>query len=333
MRALTCTGVEAFDYGDAPDPEVPEGHALVKIAASGICGSDMHAYLGHDERRPTPLILGHEAAGIVVSGPDAGRRVTINPLVTCGSCLACLTGRSNLCAERQILSMPPRQGTFAEYVAVPSRNLVTVPDDFPLEKAALAEPLACGWHGAKRAIEVAGPPVALRCLAIGGGAIGFAAALSLRAMGARDITILEPNQVRADYLRDRCGETVLAPDHLAEGDSFDIIIDGVGYAATRELASARARPGGVIVHIGLGEATGGLDIRRMTLQEITFIGIYTYTAADFRDTAQAMFEGRLGDLNWILTRPLTDGARAFQDIRAGIPAEPKTVLLPEGAGA
>jgi len=106
------------------------------------------------------------------------------------------------------------------------------------------------------------------------------------------------------------------------------VIDGVGYAATRKTASAHTRPGGVIAHIGLGENTGGLDIRRMTLQEITFIGTYTYTAEDFRRTAQAIFDGRLGPLDWTESRPLAGGQAAFADIRSGKTASPKIILKP-----
>jgi len=102
----------------------------------------------------------------------------------------------------------------------------------------------------------------------------------------------------------------------------------VGIAATRAQASAHARPGGVIVHIGLGQSEGGLDIRRMTLQEITFIGTYTYSAQDFRDCAQAMFDGRMGPLDWVEHRPLAEGARAFADIRAGRAIRPKILLTP-----
>jgi threonine dehydrogenase-like Zn-dependent dehydrogenase len=84
-----------------------------------------------------------------------------------------------------------------------------------------------------------------------------------------------------------------------------------------------------MLHIGLGEDTGGLDVRRMTLQEITFIGTYTYSAQDFRDTAQAMFDGRLGPLDWVESRPLSDGAHAFQDILNGRVAAPKIILKPD----
>ena len=102
----------------------------------------------------------------------------------------------------------------------------------------------------------------------------------------------------------------------------------MGFEATRAAASAAARPGGVIVHIGLGSGKGGLDVRRMTLQEITFIGTYTYSQADFRGTAQAIFDGRLGALDWPEIRPLSDGARAFTDIKAGRAAAPKIILKP-----
>jgi threonine dehydrogenase-like Zn-dependent dehydrogenase len=297
--------------------------------ASGICGSDMHAYLGHDARRPAPLILGHEAAGIVVGGSKDGRRVTINPLVTCGQCNNCRAGRTNLCADRQIISMPPRPGAFADYVAMPDDNLVTVPANVTLEQAALAEPLACGWHGVRLGLAAGvkdGHTV--RGLAIGGGAIGLGAALSMKAQGIRDVTIVEPNATRRAFLVEKCGFPVIAPTELADDDSFDLVVDGVGFAATRATASARARPGGVIVHIGLGEDTGGLDIRRMTLQEITFIGTYTYTAEDFRQTAAAIFDGRLGPLDWLDQRPLSDGAASFGEIRSGKSPAPKIILTP-----
>ena len=105
-------------------------------------------------------------------------------------------------------------------------------------------------------------------------------------------------------------------------------MDAVGYRATRALASEFTEPGGVIVHIGLGEDTGGLDVRRITLQEISFIGTYTYTAQDFRDTAAAIFDGRLGPLDWCEARGLSEGWQAFQDLRAGTVAAPKIMLDP-----
>jgi threonine dehydrogenase-like Zn-dependent dehydrogenase len=123
---------------------------------------------------------------------------------------------------------------------------------------------------------------------------------------------------------------VATPDEITAEDpgGYDLVIDGVGFAATRAAASRAARPGGVIVHIGLGDASAGLDIRRLTLQEITFIGAYTYSPRDFQDTAAAIFDGRLGSLDWAEQRPLEDGATAFTDILAGRAAAPKIVLRP-----
>ena len=324
MKALVYDGVETLNYREMPHPVVADEEHLVRISAVGICGSDMHAFLGHDERRPAPLILGHEAAGIVESGPLKGRRVTVNPLVTCGKCTYCTSGRDNLCVTRQIISMQPRQGAFAQFITMPESNLVTVPDHISFEKAALAEPLAVSWHAARIAIEALHPAMERSAIVIGGGAIGLAAALALKAMGLSDVKIIEPNDTRRDFLVEVCGQSV---DPKANG-SASIVVDAVGYLATRAVASEMVTPGGVIAHVGLGDNAGGLDIRRITLQEITLVGTYTYTSQDFKDTCTALFDGRLGSLDWLEVRPLASGASAFNDIRSGKSAVPKIILNP-----
>lgn len=327
MKALVYTGEKSLDYRTVEDPKPVAGDALIRVKASGICGSDMHAWAGHDERRPAPLVLGHEAAGEIVGFGGAVRRVTVNPLVTCGECEACTTGRDNLCASRQIISMPPREGAFAELLAMPESNLVNVPDHVALESAALCEPLACGWHAVRLARATLGGDLAqVSCLVLGGGAIGLGAALAFRAQGGSDVTIVEPNTSR----RERIMDTEDFKCHSAADDNSapDLVIDAVGIAPTRASASKLVRPGGLIMHIGLGTSEGGLDVRRMTLQEITFIGTYTYTMADFRSTADAIFSGKLGKLDWIDKRPMKDGARAFKDIASGRCAAPKIILQP-----
>ena len=332
MKALVYRGEKCLEYADVAEPQPDGGEVVVAIDSVGICGSDMHAFLGHDERRPAPLILGHEAAGVVTGGDLAGRRVTINPLVHCGSCPACRAGRQNICPDRQIISMPPREGAFAQQVAIPPSNVVTVPDHVPLEAASLTEPIACGWHATRLAAEASKVPLAdARVLVLGGGAIGVGAALSLRAAGVAQVLVSEPNALRRDYLGDGRGFAIADPQDIAPDARFDVVIDAVGFAATRSQAVAQVQPGGVIMHIGLGGWQGDFDFRRMTLQEITFIGTYTYTPADFRDTAQAIFDGRLGALDWVDTRPLRDGQAAFEDILAGRAAAPKIVLKPEPA--
>ncbi len=327
MKALVYKGPEDLQFIDVEDASAGPGEALVRIEAVGICGSDMHAYLGHDDRRPEPLILGHEGAGTIVGGPRDGQRVTINPLVTCGQCDACQSGRENLCPDRQIISMPPREGAFAQFIAIPEKNLVSIPDGVPITKAALAEPLAVSWHAVRLGLEALHPSMSLSAVVLGGGAIGLGAALALRAMGVSDVTIAEPNANRRAFLN--AHSDVIAVKQTEE--TAPLIVDAVGLVATREAASAMVHPGGVILHIGLAEHFGGLDIRRMTLQEVTFIGTYTYTDQDFRDAAAAIFDGRLGPLDWVETRPLSEGASAFADLRAGRSPVPKIILEPWGA--
>ena len=327
MKALIYTGPETLALAVAKPPTPASGEVLIEVEAAGICGSDMHAYLGHDERRPAPLILGHEAAGTIVKGPRKGERVTINPLVTCGRCRYCLDGRDNLCIERQIISMPPREGAFAEMIAMPERNLVPVPDGVPPSKAALTEPLACGWHAVKLAERALTRPLSeTRCLVLGGGAIGLGAALALAVNGAADIRITDANPERRKAL------TAAGPFEVRDAgmpaSPAELVVDAVGIAATRSAAFETVTPGGVIMHIGLGSAEGGLNARRATLQEITFIGTYTYTAQDFRDTAAAIFDGRLGSLDWTEERALSDGPAAFRDLLEGKVAAPKIVLHP-----
>ena len=324
MKALVYVGEEKLDFREVADPVVKSGEQLIKVDSAGICGSDMHAYLGHDERRPAPLILGHEASGIILGGDRNGERVAINPLVTCMKCHACISGRENICSKRQIISMAPREGTFAEMVSVPEVNLVNVPLDVPLEKAALTEPLAVSWHASRLALEALHSSMDRNVLIIGGGAIGLASALAFKAMEIENIVIVEPNIIRRKYLNDNCN--VVAVEKADE--LFSIVVDAVGFKKTRELASEKVSPGGVITHIGLGEDLGGIDVRRITLQEVSFIGTYTYTAQDFKDTAKAIFDGRLGSLDWIERRPLSEGNRAFSEIREGKVPSPKIVLSP-----
>ena len=324
MKALVYEGVETLRIREVAKPQASEDQSLVRIVASGICGSDMHAYLGHDERRPAPLILGHEAAGVIEGGARDGERVSINPLVSCGACAACRAGRQNLCPERMIISLPPREGAFAQYVAMHNDNLIPVPDHVPLEKAALAEPLSVSWHSARLGLAALDRALGTSALVVGGGAIGLAAALALKAQGLEDVTIAEPNDARRAFLIERCGQQVVP----SSAGQYAIVVDAVGYAATRAIASERCCPGGVIVHIGLGEDLGGLDVRRMTLQEITFIGTYTYTPQDFRDTCAAIYDGSLGPLDWTEQRSLEAGAQAFADLRTGNVAAPKIILDP-----
>ena len=127
MKALVYVGEKSLEYKMVLDPKLHDDDVLIKVESVGICGSDMHAFLGHDERRPAPLILGHEAAGLIVEGKNSGMKATVNPLISCGICSACIKGRNNICSERQLISMPPREGAFAEYLAIPHGNIIIIP--------------------------------------------------------------------------------------------------------------------------------------------------------------------------------------------------------------
>lgn len=329
MKALVQVAPNLLVHRDEPDPAPVEGEAIIRVEAVGICGSDMHAIHGHDPRRPPPIILGHEAAGRVLSGRLAGRRVAVNPLVVPADCPFVLEGRPHLSPRREILSMPPRPGAFAELVRVPEGNLVEIPEAMPAVKAALAEPVAVSFHAVHHGARLLGCPLpSARCLVFGAGAIGLAAALVLMQAGAGEVWLIEPNAARRATAEGAGVHIVRAPQGGPEDGSCHLIVDAVGAAATRAAASRLARPGGVIVHAGLLPGEDGLDVRRITLQEITVTGTYCYTHEEFRTVVGLLASGRLGALDWLEERPLAEGARAVAEIDAGVVAAAKVVLRP-----
>jgi 2-desacetyl-2-hydroxyethyl bacteriochlorophyllide A dehydrogenase len=331
MRALVYTGPSTLELRDEAMPIPANDEVVVKVEAVGICGSDMHAYHGHDSRRPAPLILGHEAAGRIVTGPRAGERVTINPLIVDPACPYAIEGRPHLSPTRQVLSMPPRPGAFAEFVRVPESNVVAIPDHLPIEHAALAEPIAVSWHAVRLGAERLHIPLAAsRVVVLGGGAIGLTSALVARHFGAKDLKVGETNARRRDALQRSEAIETYAPGTNSEpaDNSVDLVIDAVGAAATRAAASRMVRPGGVIVHLGLLPGIDGLDVRKITLQDIAVTGSYCYTPTDFRQSVAALSAGQLGPLSWFEERPLSEGAGAFASIDAGSIAAAKIVLRP-----
>ena len=141
MQALVYTGTEKLEYKKFQDPSLVDGESIIKVSASGICGSDMHAYHGKDERRIPPLILGHEVSGVIEEGSEKGKKVVLNPLITCGECNYCKNGREHLCAKRIILGMNKpieRQGCFAELVLTPDKNIYELPSNLDIKQAKLS---------------------------------------------------------------------------------------------------------------------------------------------------------------------------------------------------
>jgi alcohol dehydrogenase len=328
MKALVYTAVQTTEYRDEPEPVLGPDDALVHVEAVGICGSDMHAWHGHDPRRVPPLILGHEACGTVIEGPGPGTRVVLNPLITCGVCACCQTGRSNLCQSRDLIGMR-LPGAFAEHIALPARNLIPVPADMDPARAALTEPCATAWHALALAARAAWRPLPeSRALVIGGGSVGLLAGLILKAWGAREVRLAETNQLRRETAA-RAGLDVFDPLAApAAAARYDLVLDAVGSVATRASAIAAVSPGGVISHVGLQDWAGEFDARTLTLQEVTLVGVYTYTEADLRASLAALHDGRLGSLDWVEERPLSLGGEAFDDLHANRTPAAKIILRP-----
>ena len=329
MKALVYTAPNEVVYRDEPDAAHAPGEVLIRVEAVGICGSDMHAYHGHDPRRVPPLILGHELAGEILDGPGKGKRVTVNPLITCGHCEYCVQGRNNLCANRTMIGMT-RAGGFAEYVTTAAASVIDLPQGMAPRAAALTEPAATALHAINTAMRsLVRPLPECRALVIGGGAIGLLTSLLLAHYGCRHVRVAETNALRRDSAQRAGAGDVFDPASAPPApNSADLVIDAVGMKATRAMALAAVKPGGVIVHVGLGDWASEIDMRKLTLGEITLAGVYTYSTADLRAAAVALHEGAFGDLAWVEERPLSDGARAFQDLDQGRSASAKILLRP-----
>ncbi len=327
MKALVYAGDRLMSYRDEPEPAPAPGDALLRVDAAGICGSDMHAYHGHDPRRVPPMILGHELVGTIVEGTQSGTRVTANPLITCGWCDYCVRGRQNLCSNRTMIGMT-RPGAFAERIAIPRASLIEIPQDMSVRAAALTEPAATALHAldlSTRALAIPLPQARVRV--IGAGAVGLLAGLLARSYGCIELSIAETNPLRREAAT-RAG--LHAVDPLAEEarDAFDLVIDAVGSRHTRNAALQGLRPGGVFMHVGLQDWTSEIDMRKLTLAEITLLGTYTYTIADLRATVSALHAGVFGDLAWVEERSLSEGAAAFADLDQGRSAAAKILLRP-----
>jgi 2-desacetyl-2-hydroxyethyl bacteriochlorophyllide A dehydrogenase len=333
MKALVYTQPGELQLQERPMPELLPGEVVLKIEAVGICGSDMHAWHGHDPRRKPGLVLGHEFVGTVAqsaaTGVQAGTRWTGNPLITCGVCEYCVQGRNNLCSNRTMVGMT-RPGAYAQYMSIPAASLIGMPQDMPATAAALTEPAATAWHAINLSMRSLVRPLhECRVLIIGGGAIGMLAALLLKHLGVRQLTVTELNPLRRQTLQAQVGcDAIDSRAHPLAESAYDYVMDAVGSKVTRQQAFAAVKPGGVIMHIGLQDWASEVDMRKLTLAEITLLGTYTYTTADLRATVDALHRGVFGDLSWVEERQLADGPQAFVDLDQGKSASAKIVLLP-----
>ena len=333
MQALVYTDTQKLIYREEKNPKLLNGESIIKVSASGICGSDMHAYHGHDNRRIPPLILGHEVSGTINKGKNIGKKVVLNPLITCGTCSYCTNKREHLCHKRIILGMNrpiERQGGFAEYVSIPDKNIYELPKNLNMKEAPIAEPCAVALHAVE--LSEKEPSVELKdskVLVIGAGAIGLLCGLILsKVKKCKEIVIIEPNGKRLkESLKYLDADGFNPNSKNIYSNQFDIIFDTVGLEITRQQAIKSIKPGGIIIHIGLTQPSGNFDFRKATLQEITFIGTYCYTNKDFEKTLEILNSKKIGSLDWIEYRQLKDGASAFKQIHEGSCSAPKIILL------
>lgn len=333
MKSLVYTQPNEVQLQERPLPELVAGEVVLKIEAVGICGSDMHAWHGHDPRRKPGLVLGHEFVGRIeqsaAPGFAVGTRFTGNPLITCGVCEYCVQGRNNLCANRTMVGMT-RPGAFAEFMSIPAASLIAMPQDLPARSAALTEPAATAWHAITLTMRALARPIhECRVLIIGGGAIGMLSALLLRHLGVRRVVLAELNALRREAVATHALCETIDPRQSAPAEnSFDVVIDAVGAKATRAQAFTAIKPGGVIMHVGLQDWASEIDMRKLTLAEITLLGTYTYTTADLRATVDALASGAFGGLSWVEERTLAEGQQAFLDLDQGRCAAAKVILTP-----
>ena len=334
MQALVYTGTNKIDFREGKDPITKPGETLVKVKASGICGSDMHAFDGNDERRIPPLILGHEVSGTSLDGKFKNKDVVINPLISCEKCDYCKNEREHLCPKRTMIGMSTpvkREGGLAELVSVPEKNIFEVPKKLSIKEAALAEPAAVALHAVLLAEQNLKKPMSeCKILIQGAGAIGLLCGLVLnKEKKSTDIIMSDPNKKRLDECAKYLKANFVSPnDKSIKENNFDLILESVGLEVTRHQAIKSIAPGGTILHIGLTQPSGTFDFKKLTIQEITLVGTYCYTNKDFQKTLEILTEKKLGDLGWIEYRDLKKGSEAFNEIHNGTCVAPKIILIP-----
>ena len=318
MDALVWLGPERLRVEQVASPVAQPGEVVLTVDAVGICGSEVEGYLGHQANRTPPLVMGHEFAGTVravAEGVDptwVGRRVTVNPLLSCGICGPCRSGRRNVCERRSLIGVH-RPGGFGAEVAVPVSTLVPLPDGLDARLAALAEPLANGVH-AVRLSTLRGTPE--RAIVIGAGTIGLAALQAARAAGISEVAVAEPHAGRrAQAAALGATETAASADAIATGAA--LVIDAVGRPETRARGIALTRAAGTFVALGLHVDALEVSFHDLIRREIGIQGSYAYSDEDFATALRWLAEGRAGIGTLEPLRPLSDGPRAFAQLAKG----------------
>jgi threonine dehydrogenase-like Zn-dependent dehydrogenase len=287
------------------------GEVILDVHGVGICGSELHGFRSVGFRKP-PLVMGHEVVGV----DEAGRRVAVNPLLSCGGCDLCTRGLPQVCRERRLVGVH-RPGGFAERVAVPASSLYALPDGVAWEAAAMIEPLANAVHALRRVPDVRGVRVGV----VGAGAIGLLCLLVARRLGAAHVTVVDPSAGRletATRLGADATGSALAQEH-------DVVVDAVGLPATRADSVQHIRPGGHAVWIGLAHAEAAIDGNDLVRGERSVLGSFGYLPDEF---AEAVALSAECDLGWSTGVPLEDSQRVFMALAEGRSDIVRAVIRP-----
>jgi L-iditol 2-dehydrogenase len=342
MKALVLEEYNRFAYKDVPDPEVGPGDVLIAVKACGICGSDVHGMDGSSGRRQPPIIMGHEAAGLiaevgeVVEGWKPGQRVTFDSTIYCGTCWHCRRGEINLCDNRRVLGVScdkyRRHGAFAEYVAVPSHILYALPEGVGFPQATMVEALSVVVHAVRRT------PVQLNdsAVVVGAGTIGLLAVQVLKAFGCSPVIAADIDEGRLEWAR-RLGADALIDagnaevglevrKHAARG--VDVAVEAVGVAASLQDAVAALRKGGSLTVIGNLKPSVEFPLQSVVTREISVNGSCA-SSGEYPTCLELIGRGAV-DVDAMLsaTAPLAEGAAWFQRLYQGQSDLMKVVLVP-----
>lgn len=344
MQVLVYNGPWDLTVESREDPMPGHQEVLVRVVATGVCGSDIHGFTGENGRRVPGQVMGHETVGRVEAlgpGVDVGRGlqpgapVTVNPLIACGACRACRSGTEQSCPTRQVIGVNKEiVSAFAGLLLVPAPNVVPLPETMPIEYGALIEPLSVGYHAARRGACSSSDTV----LVIGGGPIGQACILAAQRLGARDIVVSEPNRTRRTLAAslgatgvDPASEGFAGQVEEGLGGPATLALDAVGSSASLQSAIDGTAFGARVVLVGMNAPRVELPAYSISTEERTLVGSFCYPAQEFRETAQWV-----GTAPEVLARLIDgrvdmDGAPdAFTELAKGESPASKVLVFPGG---
>lgn len=328
MKAVRLYEGPEIRIEEVPEPQSGPGQIRVAVQAAGVCGTDLHAAHGRLPVPVSPVIMGHEGAGIVdalgegVTNFSVGDRVLLLPSETCGTCPACERGHLGLCPRAQIFGMA-RDGTFAEKIVAPASCVMPLPDAVPFEHGAiLADAVATAYHAVSTRAGIEGGE---RVAVIGCGGVGYHAILLARLLGAKQIVAIDESEgalrraraAGADVMLDaRADDVRKAIRRAAGGDGPDIVIEYVGKKVTVELAMASVARGGRVIVGGVGMESPELGpLVSFVGREIGVLGSMGYTRSELEHVVDLAESGRL-DLSGSITGryPLERAEEALDDL-------------------